>query len=378
MSGTRTFLPSLRLASVAATALLAGALLIAVNDASGSVPAAAVPATPAPSTSGPPNTSPFPPTPPTNLRAAVVTSTSVTLSWTASARGCCTVTGYDIISMQAFNDVGRVTAVGDVTTATIIADIRPGQQYTFQVSAHDDLGHRSGGSNVVVVVTPVVDSGPDTVPPAAPTGLKANPVNGPSTTLTWSPSTDNVAVTGYNVYRFDGVFISTLLATVTGTTYTPAVLSPRDQFYVRARDAAGNVSIASNTVTVTGGTGGPSSPAASPSSSSPPPPVLSCRATFTNTSVWSSGFVADVTVTNTGTTPITDWVITFSFGGDQRIGQSWNAVFSQTGAAVTLTHASWNRVIPPGGSVTVGLYGTRSALPTPPPTISVNGIPCAT
>jgi hypothetical protein len=375
MPGTRMLLPSLRLACVAATALLAGALLVAVNGASGSVPVAAAPVTPAPSASGTPNTSPFPPTPPTNLRVTAVTSTSVTLSWTASTRGCCQITGYDVTYMQAFYDVGRIATFGDVTTATVTADIRPGHQYTFQVSAHDDLGHRSGGSNLVVVVTPVVDTGPDTVPPAAPTGLTADPTNGPSTTLTWSPSTDNVAVTGYNVYRFDGVFISTLLATVAGTTYTAAVVSPRDQFYVRARDAAGNVSIASNTVTVTGGTGGPSSPAASPSSSAPP--VLSCRATFLNTSVWSTGFVANIMITNTGTTPITDWVVTFTFGGDQRISQAWNASFSQTGAAVTLTHASWNRVIPPGGSVTVGIYGTRSGQPTPPVTVYVNGVPCS-
>ncbi len=373
MSGT--LLPSLRLASVAATALLAGALLVAVNDASGSVPvAAAAPATPAPSGSGTPNTSPFPPTAPTDLRVTAVTSTSVTLAWTASNRGCCAITGYDVTYMQAFYDVGRVVALDNVTTATITTDIRPGYQYTFMVTAHDGLGHRSSGSNTVVVVTPVATTG-DTVPPSAPTGLRADPANGPSTTLTWSPSTDNVAVTGYSVYRFDGVFISTLLSTVTGTSYTASVTSPRDQFYVRARDAAGNVSIASNTVTVTGGTGGPSSPAAS-ASSSPPPPVLSCRATFLYTSQWSSGFVADVTVTNTGSTPITDWVITFSFGGDQRIGNSWNATFSQSGAAVTLTHAAWNRIIPPGGSVTVGLYGARSGPLNPPPIVYVNGVPC--
>ena len=366
MPGTRSLL---RLASVAATAILAGALLVAVNDANGSVPA-----TPLPSGSGTPNTSPSPPTPPTNLRATAVTSTSVTLSWTASSRGCCAITGYDITSMPAFNDYGRVIAVGDVTTATVTTDIRPGQQYTFQVSAHDDLGHRSGGSNQVVVVTPVTDTG-DTVPPAAPTGLRADPTNGPSTTLTWSPATDNVAVTGYNVYRFDGLFVSTLLATVTGTSYTTRVTSPRDQFSVRARDAAGNVSIASNTVVVTGGTGGPGSPSASVSPSAPP--VLSCRATFTYTSVWASGFVADVTVTNTGATPINDWVITFTFGGDQRVGQAWNATAGQTGAAVTLTHASWNRVVPPGGSVTVGMYGARTAPLTPPPVVAVNGVPCS-
>jgi hypothetical protein len=372
MSRTRTLPSSLRLASVAALALIAGALLIAVNDASGSAPAAATLSTPAPSLSGTPNTSPFPPSPPTNVQASAVTATSVTLTWTASARGCCAVTGYDILYQQAFNDIFWTASVGNVTTATVTAEIRPGQQYRFWVSAHDDLGHRSGSSATLTVVTPVATGG-DTVPPAAPTGLAADPTNGPTTTLTWSPSTDNVGVTGYNVYRFDGVFVSTLLATVPGTTYTAAVVTPRDQFYVRARDAAGNLSAASNSVTVTGGSPRPSS--SSPSPSAPPP--LSCRAAFTYTSVWSSGFVADVTVTNTGSTSILDWVITFSFGGDQRVIQSWNASYVQTGTALSLTHAAWNRAIPPGGSVTVGLYGERSTPATPPAVISVNGVPCA-
>jgi hypothetical protein len=374
MPRIRALPSSLRLLSVAATALIVGALLVAVNDASGSAPpAVASLQTPAPSVSGTPNTSPFPPSAPTNLQAVAGSPTSVTLTWTASTRGCCAVTGYDITYWQAFNDVGWVVSVGNVTTATITAEIRPGQQYRFWLTAHDDLGHRSGLSNTAVLVTPVATSG-DTVPPSAPSGLTANPTNGPTTNLSWSPSTDNVAVTGYNVYRFDGVFISTLLATVSGTSYTAAVVTPRDQFYVRARDAAGNVSIASSTVTVTGGSGGPSSPAASPSTSTPP--ALSCRAVFTYTSVWASGFVADITITNTGTTPITDWVVTFTFGGDQHISQSWNATFTQTGAAVTLTHATWNRTIPPGGSASTGVYGTRTGTVAPPSVISVNGIPC--
>ncbi|MEE3920465.1 hypothetical protein V2I01_26385 [Micromonospora sp. BRA006-A] len=42
-------------------------------------------------------------------------------------------------------------------------------------------------------------------------------------TLSWAPSTDDVGVLGYNVYRFDGWFTSTLVATVPGTTYTAAL-----------------------------------------------------------------------------------------------------------------------------------------------------------
>ncbi|GAA3454603.1 cellulose binding domain-containing protein [Dactylosporangium matsuzakiense] len=371
MQRSRTLPSPLRLAAATATALFAGALLIAATATAGPAPAAA-PSTPAPSL---PNISPMPPSTPTNLRATAATSTSVTLAWNASTGGCCGVSGYDIGYMPAFNDYGYSVSVGNVTTTTI--NTSPGTEYRFSISARDDVGHRSGTSQQLTVVTPVASSG-DTTPPAAPANLTASPTSGTRTTLTWSASTDNVGVTGYNVYRFDGWFTSTLLSTTSATSYSASVTSARDQFYVRARDAAGNVSIASNVVFVTGGSPNPGGSSSGPAtSSSPPAPALSCRGTFTNTSVWSSGFVADVTITNTGTTPITDWVITFSFGGDQHITQSWNGTWSQTGSAVTLTHASWNRTIPPGGSATVGLYGTRSATPAPPATIYVNATACA-
>ena len=62
------------------------------------------------------------------------------------------------------------------------------------------------------------------------------------------PATDNVGVTGYDVYRG-----TTLLTTVTGTTYTATGLtaSTSYSFSVKAKDAAGNVSASSNTVTIT-------------------------------------------------------------------------------------------------------------------------------
>ncbi|MEK8107217.1 hypothetical protein NKG94_22440 [Micromonospora sp. M12] len=58
---------------------------------------------------------------------------------------------------------------------------------------------------------------------------------------------------GYDVYRFDGWFTSTLVATVPRTTYTtslPSATPLRNLYYVRGRDAASNLSIASNTVTL--------------------------------------------------------------------------------------------------------------------------------
>ena len=91
-------------------------------------------------------------------------------------------------------------------------------------------------------------SGPDTTPPSTPTNLVASGTTQTSTNLSWNASTDNVGVTGYDVYQG-----ATIIATVTGTTRQVTGLTPSTaySFSVRAKDAAGNVSSASNTVNVT-------------------------------------------------------------------------------------------------------------------------------
>lgn len=90
--------------------------------------------------------------------------------------------------------------------------------------------------------------GGDVTPPTAPTDLASSNVTSSSVTLSWTASTDNVGVTGYDVYRN-----SSLLTTVTGTTanVTGLAASTTYSFYVKAKDAAGNVSSASNTINVT-------------------------------------------------------------------------------------------------------------------------------
>ncbi|MFC7534181.1 cellulose binding domain-containing protein [Actinoplanes sp. GCM10030250] len=317
-----------------------------------------------------PSKSPQPPTAPTGLTATSVTANSVTLSWTASRPGCCGVEGYDVVWSQAFDDVYRLTKVGNVTTVTI-PNLSPATQYSFRVSAFDDVGHYSASSETVTVVTPRSDTG-DTTPPQAPSGLTVTAETPASADLSWSPSTDNVGVTGYNVYWFDGWFSSRLVATVTGTSYTAALTATRNVFYVRARDAAGNVSIASNTVTVNS-----TSPTSGPPSSQPPPPPA-CRVSYENTAQWNRGFVASLTITNTGAVPVSGWTAGFSLAGDQRVTSAWNASYAQDGTAVTLRNVNWNASIAPGASRTVGFQGTWTA-PAPAPTaFTLNGLPCTT
>ncbi|MFE0729068.1 carbohydrate binding domain-containing protein [Streptomyces antibioticus] len=95
--------------------------------------------------------------------------------------------------------------------------------------------------------------GTDTQAPTTPTGLTSTGKTSSSVSLSWNAATDNVGVTGYDVYNG-----STRALTVSGTSATVGGLSPSTAytFTVRARDAAGNVSGASSAVSVTTGAGG--------------------------------------------------------------------------------------------------------------------------
>jgi len=96
---------------------------------------------------------------------------------------------------------------------------------------------------------------PDATPPSAPANLAATATVG-AITLTWSASTDDTGVTGYNVYRG-----GTLLAGTSATSFVDSSVTPGTtyDYTVKARDAAGNLSAASNTVTVTAASSGSSS-----------------------------------------------------------------------------------------------------------------------
>lgn len=116
----------------------------------------------------------------------------------------------------------------------------------------------------------------DTQPPTAPTGLAATAGAG-SVLLSWSPSTDNVGVAAYDVYRspVSGFAPSStnLVARVAGTGASDDGLAPGTYYYVvRAEDAAGNL-------------GPPSSQAAATVAGDTTPPVVAITAPTTGTVV---------------------------------------------------------------------------------------------
>ncbi|HHC78292.1 MAG TPA: fibronectin type III domain-containing protein, partial [Flavobacteriia bacterium] len=113
-----------------------------------------------------------------------------------------------------------------------------GEWDTFPTNTFDDLGTHTisgGGGNQ------------DTQAPTAPTNLAAGTITETSIVLTWNAATDNVGVTGYDIYKN-----GTLLTGVSSTSYTVTGLTAATAytFEVTAKDAAGNVSATSNTINV--------------------------------------------------------------------------------------------------------------------------------
>lgn len=86
--------------------------------------------------------------------------------------------------------------------------------------------------------------------------------------------------------------------------------------------------------------------------------TAACTATYSVSSDWGSGFNAEVKVTNSGSTALSSWKVTWTWPGAQKVGSMWNASYTQTSSTVTATNASHNGSIPAGGSATFGFGGT--------------------
>jgi cellulose 1,4-beta-cellobiosidase len=106
----------------------------------------------------------------------------------------------------------------------------------------------------------------------------------------------------------------------------------------------------------------PTPPPATPTprpTATPTPGTARCSASIAE-SGWSNGFVATITVNNTGTVATKTWKITWTWPGNQTIVNSWNAAMTWSGAAVTALNMPYNGVIGAGGNTTAGLQASFS------------------
>jgi len=174
----------------------------------------------------------------TDLASSNTTSTGTELSWSASTDNI-GVTNYEV-----FQDGASIGNTGTSTTFNVTG-LTAGTSYDFTVFAEDAAGNVSAVSNTETVNTP---SAADTEAPGAVTDLASSNTTSTGTELSWSASTDNVGVTNYEVFQ-DGASIGN---TGTSTTFNVTGLTAGTSydFTVFAEDAAGNVSVVSNTETV--------------------------------------------------------------------------------------------------------------------------------
>jgi len=143
------------------------------------------------------------------------------------------------------NDVYKNTVDMNNTTGYVV-NVKAGS-----AMACNNTRTPSGNMYTGAVTTYTSCAGNDTTAPSAPTGLTATAASSSQINLSWIASTDNVGVTGYDVYR-NGTF----LKNVTGTSTTDIGLTPSTtySYYVKAKDAANNESAASATASATTGT----------------------------------------------------------------------------------------------------------------------------
>ncbi len=105
--------------------------------------------------------------------------------------------------------------------------------------------------------------------------------------------------------------------------------------------------------------------------------ALSCHVNYNVTTQWNVGFEGALSIRNTGATAINFWTLTWAWPGNQVMTESWNSSFTQTGANVTLTNASWNPTIAPGATLNgVGFNASYSGSNHAPTAFYVNGTLC--
>ncbi|GAA4129834.1 cellulase family glycosylhydrolase [Streptomyces griseoincarnatus] len=211
----------------------------------------------------------------------------------------------------------------------------------------------------------VYRSGPgeDTTAPTVPGAPAASAVTSSSVTLTWGAAVDAVGVSGYDVVRVAGGQ-EAVVASASGTTATVSGLAADTSytFAVYARDAAGNRSARSATVTVTTASGAAAG---------------SCAVAYRVTGEWPGGFQGEVVVRNTGSTAVDGWTLRWTFPANQRITSLWGGTVTQSGAEVSVRAAPYTATIPPSGSVALGFTGTRPGTNSSPAVFLLNGVECS-
>jgi chitodextrinase len=174
------------------------------------------------------------PTIPSSVHATSTLDTSISIAWTASTDDVA-VTGYKVY---------RGGSLLGTTTSTSYDDtgLTPVTQYDYTIKAYDAAANDSAVSAAFSDTTAY-----DTTAPTIPANLQSSAITDTTISLSWSAATDNVAVTGYDLYRGNAI-----ITTTTGTNFTDTGLGVNTSYTyrIRAHDGSNNNSAQSSPVTI--------------------------------------------------------------------------------------------------------------------------------
>ncbi|MFO7669621.1 MAG: LamG-like jellyroll fold domain-containing protein [Bacteroidales bacterium] len=181
-----------------------------------------------------------PPSVPVGLEVLGKDQNSISIGWTASSDNV-GVEGYGVFLNDSYFES---TSDTKFTLGNLIA----GTSYKITVYAFDKAENKSAHTQAVNTSTENENPAPpneDMVPPSKPMGLKAELATENTIELSWSSSSDNVAVTGYHIY-VNGL----KKGPASSNTFTLTGLIPGFEYHitVTAFDAEDNESLKSNDI----------------------------------------------------------------------------------------------------------------------------------
>ncbi|MEU6281770.1 glycoside hydrolase family 6 protein [Streptomyces sp. NPDC047028] len=100
-----------------------------------------------------------------------------------------------------------------------------------------------------------------------------------------------------------------------------------------------------------------------------------CTVDYKVQSQWDTGFTAAVTITNNAAAK-SGWSLKWSYAGNQKVNNYWNAKITQSGSDVTAANESYNGTLATGGSVSFGFNGSSSGTDAVPTTFTLDGVTC--
>ncbi|MDH6625512.1 hypothetical protein M2271_003323 [Streptomyces sp. LBL] len=123
------------------------------------------------------------------------------------------------------------------------------------------------------------------------------------------------------------------------------------------------------------GTASSTAPGGDPDRTGPDPAeAATCSVTYDMVNQWPDGF--QVTVTIRTEKALDSWRVAWSFRDGQKVGQMWDASFTQNGSRVTATAAAYNKKVPADGSLDLGFLASWQGKNSPAYDFTLNGQSC--